>query len=110
MLVDTGADRTVLSTNVLKAIEPHDYEEGFQLGGVGGTVDAVRLKTTLRLARSDGQFVTFRIEVAACLDEAILDMSVLGRDIIEMFALIADREHDVLALLGGNHTYSIQTQ
>ena len=54
--------------------------------------------------------VIFRVEVAACADDQLLDMSVLGRDIIDMFTLIADRESDVLTLLGGNHSYSIQSK
>lgn len=108
MLIDTGADRTVLSADVWKSLNMQPFETGIQLGGVGGSVDAVRVQTTLRLERSDGQLVTFRVEVAACLDAALLDMSVLGRDIIEMFTLVADRKGSVLALLGGIHSYSIQ--
>lgn len=108
MLVDTGADRSVLSADVWSALGNTAQEATVQLGGIGGIVDATRLHTTLRLQRNDGQFVTFRIELAVCLDERVLDMSVLGRDIIDMFALVADRESDVLTLLGGNHSYSIQ--
>lgn len=108
MLIDTGADRTVLSADVWDALGMKAYVEGSQLGGMGGVVSAVRFRTQLRLERDDGQLVTFRAEFAACLDDKLLDMSVLGRDIIEMFVLIADRKNDSLALLGGNHSYSIQ--
>jgi hypothetical protein len=34
-------------------------------------------------------------------------MSILGRDILNLFALIADRKQNVLALLTGQHNYSI---
>lgn len=110
MLIDTGADRTVLSADAWRAVDTQADDGGFQIEGVGGAVSAVRLPVTLRLKRSDGQPVTFRAEVAACREDAVLDMSVLGRDIIDMFTLIADRESDVLALLGGNHSYSIQSK
>lgn len=36
-------------------------------------------------------------------------MSVLGRDILELFALIADRSANVLAMLRGKHRYAIQS-
>jgi hypothetical protein len=109
MLVDTGADRTVLSADAWRAIDTQAEDEGYQIEGVGGAVNAVRLPITLRLRRSDGQPVTFHAEVAACREDAVLDMSVLGRDIIDLFALVADREGGVLTLLGGNHSYSIQS-
>jgi hypothetical protein len=109
MLVDTGADRTVLSANVWKSLDPETSQPETKLAGIGGHVDAVRLRVKLALTRDDGQMVIFRTEVAACVDDELLDMSVLGRDIIDMFTLIADREGDVLALLGGNHSYSIQS-
>jgi hypothetical protein len=35
-------------------------------------------------------------------------MSVLGRDILDMFALIIDRRADVIALIGDRHDYTIQ--
>ena len=37
-------------------------------------------------------------------------MSVLGRDIPEMFALIVDRQADVVAILRGQHYYPIAFQ
>ena len=37
-------------------------------------------------------------------------MSVLGRDIMQMFAVIVDRPDDVVSLVGQQHRYVIQTQ
>ena len=37
-------------------------------------------------------------------------MSVLGRDILEMFALIVDRRADVIAIIRGQHYYTIAFQ
>jgi hypothetical protein len=35
-------------------------------------------------------------------------MSVLGRDILNLFAVIVDRPSDRICLVGGNHRYVIQ--
>jgi hypothetical protein len=37
-------------------------------------------------------------------------MSVLGRDITDLFAVIVDRVHDVVCLLGQRHRYSIEQE
>ena len=110
MLVDTGADRTVLSADVWKSLGLETSEPETKLGGIGGLVEAVRLRVKLAFARDGGQMVIFRAEVAACVDDKLLDMSVLGRDIVEMFTLVADRRGNLLTLLGGNHSYSIQSK
>ena len=41
------------------------------------------------------------------LDHEALDMSVLGRDILDMFAVIVDRRGVVVAIVGGQHRYTI---
>ena len=41
-------------------------------------------------------------------DGEALDMSVLGRDILDMFSLIVDRRAGVVAILGGQHYYLVQ--
>lgn len=42
-------------------------------------------------------------------DHEALDISLLGRGILEMFAVIGDRPaDDVLAVIGGQHRYAIQ--
>ncbi len=40
-------------------------------------------------------------------DEEALDLSVLGRDISNVFCLIVDRPRDLVCLLGAGHQYSI---
>jgi len=41
-------------------------------------------------------------------DPASLDMSVLGRDILNLFAVIVDRPQDVVCLLTQDHVYEIR--
>lgn len=107
LLVDTGADRTVLSANVLESLNletkaPHD-----PIGGIGGLVDSVTVFTQIRLSQDDGQRAVFRSEYAACIEHEALDMSVLGRDILEFFALIVDRRGEMVAIIAGRHHYTI---
>jgi hypothetical protein len=37
-----------------------------------------------------------------------LDVSVLGRDLTSLFAVIVDRPHRVVCLLGQRHRYTIE--
>ena len=49
----------------------------------------------------------FRGQYAAVTLPESLDMSVLGRDITNLFAVIVDRPGDFLALLGQRHQYTL---
>ena len=107
MLLDSGADRTVLSADVL-------HELGFQpvsvmqtLGGIGGEVQSVLITTQIRLLREDGTTVLFDGQFAAIPDPVALDMSVLGRDLTNLFVVIVDRPQSVVCLLGARHRYVI---
>jgi hypothetical protein len=108
-LVDTGADRTVFSAAVLDVLGFHGVETREKLGGVGGTADSVAVRTQIRLRRDRNRRAILHGEYAAFTDLEALDMSVLGRDITEMFAVIVDRPGDVVALLGQRHRYRIET-
>lgn len=107
LLIDTGADRTVISANVLASLSIATTASPDRIGGVGGQIDTVIVSTRIRLMSDDGRRVAFRSNYAACTQLAALDMSVLGRDILEMFTLIVDRQSDVVALLGGTHGYTV---
>ena len=106
-LIDTGADRTVFSANVLEALELETAAAHESVAGIGGVVAVVVVTTRIRLTRENAHKVTFRGEYVACTDEESLDMSVLGRDLLDMFALIVDRPHNLVCLLGGRHRYRI---
>jgi predicted aspartyl protease len=107
-LVDTGADRTVFSAATVArlGLQPFPMHEG--LSGVGGMASAVIIDTQMRLTREDAGKVVFRGQYAAVTELAALDISVLGRDIIGLFAVIVDQLHDVVCLLGQRHRYSIE--
>jgi predicted aspartyl protease len=106
-LVDTGADRTVLSSEILSALALPPVPTQERIGGVGGLVNSVVVDTAIQLFReSDGE-VTFRAQFTAVTDPETLDMSVLGRDITSLFAVIVDRPGNVVCLVGQRHRYVV---
>ena len=87
----------------------HWYGSDNRLAGIGGIVESVKIPTQLRLPRDDGGTATFRGEYAAFTQLEALDMSILGRDITDMFAVIIDRPDNVVALIRQPHQYAIQS-
>jgi Retroviral aspartyl protease len=105
-LADTGADRTVICGAVLAKLGLPSLAAP-QLGGVGGAATTVQIDTSVRMKESGGAKVIFRGRFAVFPDLAALDMSVLGRDISNLFAVIADRPGDTVCLLNAPHAYTI---
>jgi hypothetical protein len=108
-LVDSGADRTVFSASVLRALRlpPITTQEG--VGGLGRVVRSVGVEIQIRLSREEGgNKVVLRGQYAAVTELEALEISVLGRDIISLFALIVDRPGDVVCLIGQRHRYVIE--
>ena len=108
MLLDTGADRTVLSADVARPLALTSVTSSDRLGGIGGAVDSVVFQTKIALRREDDSVVHFNGQFAAFTDPKCLDMSVLGRDITNLFAVIVDRPQDLVCLIGREHGYRIE--
>jgi hypothetical protein len=64
-------------------------------------------KRASALSREEDGKVVFRGQYAAVTELEVLDMSVLGRDVTGLFALIVDRPGNVVCLLGQRHRYTI---
>lgn len=107
LLVDTGADRTVLSLDVYRQLGLPADQQSEPLVGVGGAIPCCILQTSLRMTRENGSEVLFRGQFTAAMHAAALDMSVLGRDIMNWFTVIVDRPQERVCLLGQNHHYQI---
>jgi hypothetical protein len=107
-LADIGADRTVLCADILRKLGLPTRSAQTQLAGVGGQAATVLVSTAISLRRDDGGSAVFRGEFAACTELEALDMSVLGRDVTNLFAVIVDRPEDVVCLLGPGHQYFIK--
>ena len=58
LLIDTGADWTVISANVLESLNGQTTVAQDKIGGVGGLVNSVLVDTQIRLSREDGQKAT----------------------------------------------------
>ena len=107
LLVDVGADRTVFSAGVLATLALPQLPFPYQLGGVGGTVATVAVAAQIRLPLGGGSTITFQGSFAAFTQADALDMSVLGRDIMNLFAVIVDRPGDEVCMIGQGHGYTI---
>jgi hypothetical protein len=107
-LVDTGADRTVFSAQVLAVLHLQAVNTRDQLGGIGGRADCAIVETQIRLRCEDEGFSVFRGQFAGVTQLEALDMSVLERDVLNLFAVIVDRARDIVCMLGQQHEYRIE--
>jgi hypothetical protein len=107
-LLDIGADRTVFCGKLLSALGLEGTESHGRLSGLGGFAEATEVQTEMRFLADDGQRILFRGQFAAVIDPDALDMSILGRDITDLFAAIIDRPGNVVCLLGQHHRYRIE--
>jgi predicted aspartyl protease len=107
-LIDTGAERTVFSADVYRALGHESAATQERIAGVGGVISVPVVETQIRLTRDDGGKVVFRGRYAACAAAEALDMSVLGRYVLSLLAVIVDRPANIVCLLGGQHSYRIQ--
>jgi hypothetical protein len=108
-LMDTGADRTVFSATILAALYLQPIAMQERLGGLGGQATAVVVETQIRFRHEAAKgSVVFRGQYAAVTEMEALDISVLGRDITGLFAVIVDQPGNVVCLLGQRHHYTIE--
>jgi hypothetical protein len=110
LLVDTGADMTVLDGETVQALglrlEPADGS----LTGVGGGAALVVVSTTLQMVREDGGTpLTFKGRFAAVNNPVELGTGILGRDILNLFTVILDRAGEAVRLLRPPHRYTIHS-
>jgi Aspartyl protease len=110
LLVDTGADRTVFSVDILRALRVQPVVAEERLGGIGGLVSAIIVETRVRLTRENHGKIMLRGQYAAITDTEALDMSVLGRDVTNLFSVIVDWPQRLVSLLGQRHQYTITQQ
>ena len=106
-LVDTGADRTVFSAATLSKLGLQSIVPQERISGLGGLADSVIVDTQIRLTRETESTVVFHGQFAAVTKVEALDVSVLGRDLTGLFAVIVDQPGDVVCLVGQQHQYTI---
>jgi hypothetical protein len=108
-LVDSAADRTVFSEALLRTLQVlgNHAPAGLSLQGVGGASPFVVVKAVLEVIRDDGGPARVNGEFAAFTDPAAIDLSILGRDVLDHFDVILSRRHDMVCLLSGSHQFQI---
>lgn len=78
-----------------------------RISGLGGLVDSVVIETKIKLMRETAAPVLFSGRFAAVTNATALDISVLGRDITDHFAVIVDRPQADVCLVSQRHSYTI---
>jgi hypothetical protein len=78
--VDTGADCTVLSADIVAQLNLPTVLATRQLGGIGGSVETRELWTEIKFTRTDGGSAAISGSYGAFTDPAALEESVLVRD------------------------------
>lgn len=106
-LLDIGADRTVFSAASLAKLDLPLLEAEEEISGLGGVTGSVSVETKLNLPRENGAPIIFTSRFAAVTDPAALDLCILGRDIMDLFAVIVDRPGNVVCLISQQHRYTI---
>ncbi len=108
-LIDTGADRTVLGAGILSELRlsVDAPPPGAALRGIGGEAGMVLVATLLEFTRDDGGAVRVRGQFAAFTDPRATDVSILGRDVLDLFDVIVSRRREEVLLLASNHRYSV---
>jgi hypothetical protein len=107
-LIDTGADATILNWEVLLFSDVDlDSLPRLNVSGVGGLVEVLVVNTQFWLRRENNARINFPGSFRAFPDPNDLETSILGRDVLNHFAVIVDRPGDNVSLLHGNHHYTI---
>lgn len=110
-LIDSGADRTVLSAQLLFALGCTSAKpsSGVQLAGVGGAQAFVLVSTELQFTCDDGKVIQVRGEFAAFTEPTATDVSILGRDVLNNFDVILSRPRGEILILAFPHSYRVET-
>lgn len=106
-LIDSGAEQTVISSDILRRIDVPAQISLHSLVGIGAAIQVLTASTKLRLKLASDSTVTINGPFAGLPEGREGELSILGRDVLGNFAVILDRPGDAIALLHGRHRYSI---
>jgi hypothetical protein len=108
-LIDSGADRTTISLETLLKLGVQTFTPVGHPGfvGVGGSPNFQLFRTTLRLLASNGDKFQFASEFVSIMDPGALQISLLGRDILDQCDVIFSRRNNEILLINDSDRYSI---
>jgi hypothetical protein len=106
-LIDSGADATFLDASCLQQMgtDPGAVAEQ-TASGVGGKVTHIQFATALQFASEEGAR-TFTGTIGIFTEPEACDTPVLGRDVLDNFRLIFDRDRNSILLLSPPHDYEV---
>ena len=109
-LIDSGADRTVLSAVLVTRLQlpARSAPPGFTPSGIGGTSAFVLVTTVVEFLRDDGRPLRVRGEFAGFTNPTATDLSILGRDILDHCDLVLSQRRNEILLLAPRHQYRIE--
>ena len=109
-LIDSGADRTVLSASLLTRLRlpTQSPPPERSLSGVGGSSAFVIVTTVVECSREEGGTVRMRGEFAGLTDIDATDLSVLGRDVLDHFDVLLSRRRNEVVFLAQRHHYRVE--
>jgi hypothetical protein len=108
-LVDNGSDRTVFTAGLMEKLDlPLKRPESeVELLGVGGRSTFAVVTTAIEFVRRDGAMARVRGDFGVFTDASALDVSILGRDVLNHFDVILSRRRNELLLLAPPHQYRV---
>jgi hypothetical protein len=108
-LVDNGSDRTLFAAGLMERLDLplKQPEANVELLGVGGRSAFAVVTTAIEFERSDGGIARVRGDFGAFTDACALDLSVLGRDVLNHFDVILSRRRNEVLLLAPPHQYRV---
>lgn len=111
-LVDTGADATFLDHSCLQqlSIDLPGTTMQTEVTGVGGNTPFIEFSTQLRFRSETQENKIFVGTIGIFTDPGACDTPVLGRDVLDAFKTIVDRERDQILLLSPPHDYRVVTR
>ena len=112
-LIDSGADRTILSGAVFNKLRwPATVlpSPPRHLSGITGGSSFVLVSTAIELPRRDGPPFRLTSDFAALTDPTATDLSLLGRDVLDQFDVILSRKRNEILLLRPIHQYAVNEE
>lgn len=107
-LVDIGADRTVFSAHLARKLAlPAETTSETKVVGIGGEAGFVLVKTVIQVLSDKGTIVRLKGQFAAFQDDTAIDLSVMGRDLLNHFDCVVSHRNAEVLLLAPNHRYVV---
>lgn len=109
LLIDTGADITVLAPEAAQHLANVVLPTTTTTiaGGIGGTQQLYELGVDLLLPTTSGQRARIRGPLPVLLTPGTLDISVIGRNLLDQFTLIYARSRNILLLMTPPDTFTL---